>query len=164
VAHRQELDFGPPEHSQPEGVRFRLHGPGWEEWFTTVAEAPAGALSNLVMGITYDAQRRARYSAPHLVRFVLDVLREHRAAYPTAELPEGAERLTLAEARAQGLEVPDAGEHDDTPLVVVPADDADRFAALVMDKRRLLPVEQLGACAKGLAEALTNRPTVPPGQ
>lgn len=159
---RPQLDFGPPEHTHTEGVRFRLWGPGWEEWFTTVPEAPSGVLHDLTMGIQLDAQRRPVYSAPNLIRFVLNVLREQAAEW-VADVREGADVVTPEQARARGLEVPDRTEAG-TNLVVVPTDDVARFYALVQDKARLVPVEQLGRCVKGLSEELANRPTPPSGQ
>lgn len=157
---RESLDFGPPEHAATEGIRFRLHGPGWEEWFTTVPQAPSGALSDLLRGIQYDEQRRAVYLAPNLIRFMVNVLREQATEW-VVEVPEGAEVVTPDEAKARGLEVPEGPEAEGAQLVVVETDDVVRFFALTNDKRRPLPVEQLGACVKGISEAMGNRPTPP---
>lgn len=162
---RPELDFGPPEHTHTEGIRFRLHGVGWEEWFTTVAEAPSGALHDLTTGIQYDAQRRPVYNAAALIRFVLNVLQEQAAEWRTdADVPEGSEAITPEQARARGLQVgerPADTAEAEAKLWVVTTDDVARFYALVNDKARPVPVEQLARCVKGLAEALANRPTPP---
>lgn len=159
---RPQLDFGPPEHTHTEGVRFRLWGPGWEEWFTTLPEAPSGVLHDLSMGIQMDAQRRPVYSAPNLVRFMLNVLREQATEW-VVDPPEGAEVITPAQAAERGLEVP-APVPDGAKLVVVPTDDVARFYDLMSDKARVVPVDQLGRCVKGLSEELANRPTQPSGQ
>lgn len=164
---RPELDFGPPEHTHTEGVRFRLHGPGWEEWFTTVAEAPSGALHDLTTGIQYDAQRRPIYNAAALIRFVLNVLQEQAAEWRAdVDVPEGAEAITPEQAKARGLQVeanqPPEGAEGEPKLWVVTTDDVARFYALVNDKARPVPIDQLARCVKGLAEALANRPTPPP--
>lgn len=158
---RPELDFGPPEHTATEGVRFRLWGNGWEEWFTTMPEAPSGVLGDLQIGITYDEQRRPVYRAPNLIRFVINVLREQACEW-VEEVPKGAEVVTPDEAHARGLVVPEA--EGGSNLVVVAVDDVARFYALVNDKARVVPVDQLGRCVKGLSEALANRPTPPSGR
>lgn len=160
---RPELDFGPPEHVATEGVRFRLWGPGWEEWFTTMPEAPSGVLGDLQVGIQYDAQRRPTYRAPNLIRFVLNVLREQTTEW-VLDVAEGAEVVTREEAAARGLEVSEDHDPARCNLVVVTTDDVARFYDLVNDKARVVPVDQLGRCVKGLSDALANRPTPPSGQ
>lgn len=159
---RQPLEFGPPESTHTEGIRFKLYGPGWEEWFITVPEAPSGVLHELNQGIRYDAQRRAVYSAPNLVRFVLGVLREQAAKWLTDDaVPEGAEPITPGQAAERGLEVEGDDKAAGAKLYVVTTDDVARFFDLVHDKARPVPVEQLGQCVKELSEAMANRPTPP---
>jgi hypothetical protein len=131
-----------PVEQRKEGVEFELGG----EWFETLPEAPAAALNDLMAGITMSEEGDRVYSAPNLIAFVQAVL--------VAE-----DRLTIAEAEEQGIDVDD--DDREAGIVYVPRDDVTRFRKVVTSKRIIVPIDELGDVALWVAEKLANRPFTP---
>lgn len=123
---------------------FQLKG----ETFTTIEMAPAGVLNDLQGGVQFTPSGQRVYQAPNLISFMVSVLRDvERVA------PEVAESRGLD---LEGLEVGDDG------LVQVPADDVQRFVALMNDKTRVVDVAKLGSLVIWLSQEFSGgRPTVP---
>lgn len=157
---QRHRDFSPPDKPHQVPVSFGMHG----ELFTCVQVAPAGVLNDMIAGIRTDDTGSRVYSAPNLIAFVIGVLREDKAveaeeAEALGFAGEGYEPLTADEALAGGHEPPEGAEK----VVVVPADDVPRFYELMHDKRRAVPIEELGEVVLWLADVLMGRPMRPPG-
>lgn len=153
-------DFGTPADMSKEPVSFTMGG----EQFDCLPEAPSGALNDLVAGVSYNDDGDRVYSAPNLIEFVCQVLREHEAIAVEGDALNDAELeiLTPDEARAQNIWVPAQPDGSDPEKVaIMPTNDVQRFRALMRDKRRPVPIDQLGDLVIWLSEELGNRPTPP---
>lgn len=154
--------FGTEHPRAREPITFELNG----EQFEALAEAPAGVVNDLLAGISLDEKGNRVYSAPNLVRYVSGVLVEERAVPfegDDAAQPRGSLGvLTVDEARERGLWVnPDWHAEK---VLVVHADDVERFYSLVNSKTRVVSVDTLGGLVMWLSEQLSGRPTEPSGR
>lgn len=134
-----------PREQRKEGVEFELG----EQWFTTLPEAPAESLNDLMAGIALDDDGVRVYSAPNLIRFVTSVLRE----WETISVDEAVERGIDID----GLVV-ESGNGEGPDRVEVPTDDVQRFKEVVRSKRIIVPIDELGDAAMWVAEKLARRP------
>lgn len=153
-------EFGTPRQRQTEPVRFKLV----DQEFEALPEAPAGAVNDLLAGITLDERGNRVYSAPNLIRFVTSVLVDERCI-PIEDDDDndyGDRVVSVDDARERGMWV-DPDWHA-SKVAVMPADDVERFLDLCFSKRTVVPVDTLGEVVIWLSEKLTGRPMVPPGR
>lgn len=126
----RSFDYDVPDPTE-EGPAFDLAG----EHFRCVAVAPVGALAAFLDGIIYDEHGKQLFRTPVLIKFVDSVLIDQ-------------------------VWVPETTDEDGvTPGRFDPADDAERWQALVMAKDNAFPAELLGEVVLWLANIYLERPT-----
>jgi hypothetical protein len=121
--------------SDDAAVDEREPGPEFElggEKFRCLPEAPSGVLAALAMAASVDQRGAVTFNQPNLIGFMEGVL---------------VERLWRADP-----ELPAGGEWE-------PADDVQRFRALLSSKSTIIKIETLGELMMWLSEVYTGRPT-----
>lgn len=132
-------DYNAKEIARGEGPVFELGG----EEFHCLPVPPAGAVLDLVQAISRDDRGRTVYNVPDIDTFIRACLVEKRYA------------MQPAPADVEGKQDPEAQVE-----VVEDCDDVARWAALLHDKKRLIPSSVIGDLYLWLQEQYaSDRPT-----